>query len=80
MFSGKVYIIAPKESVEKVKQTKITINQQPTEQVEFEEDKFNIRYQKKTYFTLQKIEIKDIKRLNIQHKSTEDIYLSFISN
>ena len=75
-FSGTIYIMATKEDLKKATATDFYLNDNEFQTVkEDSEDDFNVRYEKKTYFSVKKIEVTNLKTIKISSDWTDEIVL-----
>ncbi|MFX3708015.1 hypothetical protein ACJBPT_11320, partial [Streptococcus suis] len=60
-FSGKVYLMATKENLEKLSKEEFTLNKQSFSTIDAgSSNYFNIRYKHQTYFTFQSLSVQDM--------------------
>lgn len=77
-FTGQVYLLVPKESLEKAadKQS-FTLNDQVMETIsEKSEDDFNIRYNGQTYFTIKKVDVNELNELKLNSEWSQPVLLA----
>lgn len=79
-FSGTVYIMFTKEDLKKGLKTDFLLNDKSlTDVKEDSQDDFNIRYQKKAYFSAKKITIENLDQIKMTSTWSNDVVLSLRS-
>jgi hypothetical protein len=79
-FSGTVYIMFTKEDLKKGLKTDFLLNDKSlTDVKEDSQDDFNIRYQKKAYFSAKKITIENLDQIKMTSTWSDDVVLSLRS-
>lgn len=77
-FTGQVYVLVTKESLEKhADKQSFTLNDQVMETIsEKSEDDFNIRYNGQTYFTIKKVEVNELNELKLNSEWSQPVLLA----
>lgn len=77
-FTGQVYVLVTKESLEKhADKQSFPLNDQVMEAIsEKSEDDFNIRYKGQTYFTIKKVEVNELNELKLNSEWSQPVLLA----
>ncbi|HFI0270552.1 TPA: hypothetical protein ACGO3Z_000024 [Streptococcus suis] len=78
LFSGKVYLMATKENLEKLSKEKFTLNKKSFSTIDAgSSSDFNIRYKNQTYFTVQSLSVQDLEDFEYTKSSSTSAILVF---
>lgn len=78
LFSGKVYLMATKENLEKLSKEKFTLNEKSFSTIDAgSSSDFNIRYKNQTYFTVQSLSVQDLEDFEYTKSSSTSAILVF---
>ncbi|HEM3333584.1 TPA: hypothetical protein U1A56_001415 [Streptococcus suis] len=80
-FSGKVYLMATKENLEKLSKEEFTLNKKSFSTIDAgSSNDFNIRYKHQTYFTVQSLSVQDMEDFEYTKSSSTSAILVFYPN
>ncbi|HEM5466231.1 hypothetical protein HO940_08190 [Streptococcus suis] len=80
-FSGKIYLMATKENLEKLSKEEFTLNEKSFSTIDAgSSNDFNIRYKKQTYFTVQSLSVQDMEQFEYTKSSSTSAILVFYPN
>ncbi|HEL2697296.1 TPA: hypothetical protein T7N16_001038 [Streptococcus suis] len=80
-FSGKVYLMATKENLEKLSKEEFTLNKKSFSTIDAgSSNDFNIRYKHQTYFTIQSLSVQDMEDFEYTKSSSTSAILVFYPN
>ncbi len=81
LFSGKVYLMATKENLEKLSKKEFTLNENSFSPIDAgSSNDFNIRYQNQTYFTIQSLSVQDMEDFEYGKSSSTSAIIVFYPN
>ncbi|AUC90765.1 hypothetical protein K6V96_08315 [Streptococcus suis] len=77
-FSGKIYLMATKENLEKLSKEEFTLNEKSFSTIDAgSSSDFNIRYKHQTYFTIQSLSVQDLEDFEYTKSSSTSAILVF---
>ncbi|HFI0122618.1 TPA: hypothetical protein ACGO3D_002104 [Streptococcus suis] len=80
-FSGKIYLMATKENLEKLSKEDFTLNEHAFSTIDAgSSNDFNIRYKNQTYFTVQSLSVQDLEDFEYTKSSSTSAILVFYPN
>ncbi|HFI0419373.1 TPA: hypothetical protein ACGOW9_000516 [Streptococcus suis] len=80
-FSGKIYLMATKENLEKLSKEEFTLNEHSFSTIDAGgSNDFNIRYKKQTYFTVQSLSVQNLEQFEYSKSSSTSAILVFYPN
>lgn len=75
-FSGTIYVMFSKESLEEALKADFYLNDAKMKTIDENScDDFNVRYHKKTYFSVHKMSVKNIDKFKIESAWSDDVVL-----
>ncbi|MFM0855957.1 hypothetical protein P7J58_08215 [Streptococcus suis] len=80
-FSGKIYLMASKENLEKLSKEEFTLNEKSFSPIDVgSSSDFNIRYKNQTYFTVQSLSVQELEDFEYTKSSSTSAILVFYPN